>query len=239
KSFVVTPENIELYPPDMLVKRYHSITRTMRKKEEIYCTSELGQGYELLKEESDLIHSYLVSQQLDHLIAEQIRFPGMDKPAPETYVALVERKLRDHYTHLQHIKELEQKLKQGVQIIIPSASCVASYGGVGGGRSNQSMSERLIIRADQIEEQWKIELEDWHIQCEPMYRALEQLDEEQRLVIEKKYFSSKKPLSDIHVIPLVPFEHRKFYKVKGAALLRLAESLRIIKPGRIEIELYD
>lgn len=229
KSFVVTPKNIKHYSSDMLVKRYRSLIRTMKKKEEIYDPLELGESYAKLRDESQLIFTFMANKQAEHLLAEQMTFPGMENPSRNEYVALVKKKLSDHYIRLQRIEELEKKLAEGVQIFIPSSSCVASYGGEGGGRSsNQSVSERLIIQADTIERNWEIELEDTKLRIQPMLRALQQLDEDERLIIEHKFLQSINPKKDIVVIQETHIARRTYYEKKPDALFKLADALSLI-----------
>lgn len=231
RTFEVTPETIELYQLDILAKRYRSLTRTIRKKEELYdpCELKAGKNYKRMKKEQELIQKHLADRQAEHLIAEQMTFPELQN-APVTYVALVEEKLSDHYIHLQQIKELEHKLTQGVRLTIPS--CVASYGGVGGSSSHDSVSERLIVRAEEVKERWAEELEYLYVRIKPIQRALQQLGEEERTIIERKYLSASKPIQDTVIISKLENENimsrRTFYTKKAEALRDLADYLRII-----------
>lgn len=228
KSLEVTPRNIEHIRVDVLTKRYHSITQQLRRKVDVFAYHELGESFVRLRKEAQLIQTFLKNRDLDHLIAEQMTFPGMERPRRPTYVSTVEYKLFEYYQNLKRIKELRGNLEKGVEIVIPMASCVSQYGEGGGGHSSyQSVQERLVVRADNIQQSWEIELDDLLLRIRPMERALQQLDYRQRALVEEKYSHDIEP-TDIEVMDKMPFAKTLFYEVKNSALLRIAESLHLL-----------
>ncbi|WP_276913995.1 hypothetical protein [Aneurinibacillus aneurinilyticus] len=228
KSLEVTPKNIKHIKVDVLTKRYHAITQQLRRKVDVFAYHELGESFIRLRKEAQLIQAFLKKKDLEHLIAEQMTFPGMERPKRPTYVSIVEYKLFDYYQNLKQIEELRSNLEKGVEIVIPMPSCVSQYGGEGGGHgSYQSVQERLVIRADNIQQSWEIELEDLLLRIRPMERALQQLDYRQRALVKEKYSHDIEP-TDLEVMDKMPFNKTIFYEVKNSALLRIAESLRLL-----------
>ncbi|MED4730915.1 hypothetical protein P9597_22805 [Aneurinibacillus migulanus] len=127
KSLEITPKNIEHIRVDVLTKQYQAITQQLHRKVDVFAYHELGESFVRLRKEAQLIQTFLKNRDLDHLIAEQMTFPGMERPRRPTYVSTVEYKLFEHYQNLKRIEELQNNLEKGVEIVIPMATRLSAY----------------------------------------------------------------------------------------------------------------
>ncbi|WP_163860401.1 ArpU family phage packaging/lysis transcriptional regulator [Paenibacillus elgii] len=234
KQIEVTQVNIKSIPPNILVYRYRKLQRYLGNRKASWSEEYRAE----LKAESLLIQNYLESQRKDHLLAEQMIFPGMEEPAKEQYVPIVEAKLRDHYRQTlrrevleKEIPRLRERLKlSDVEIIFPSMT--ANYSDT----VSRSWSEYKGVEKSVIQplghlemrlEKLVLELGELENMMYDMERALSYLSEDELKVIEAKYFCKQTPYDPI-VIDAMPFQKDKYYAIKKNALLTIARHLRLV-----------
>ncbi len=222
-ALIVTEKNVNKLPIKKLVQHYKKIERQLSKAVHPYVQQEL------LKEKETIYH-YLKDKDEANLIQEQLVIPGL-LPEKEHYEAIVENKLREYYINQLKVKRLLRRLEEGFQIVFPS-NISNAYGNTtavsGGYNEYQSSSERAVI-INEVDRKEKIKEEIWELKdlMLEVELGLEQLDELERDYVEKKYFVKVEP-TNLQLIADMPVEKTKFYEIKHATLLKLAEAFLLI-----------
>lgn len=132
------------------------------------------------------------------------------------YVRRVERLL---YSYQSIVAGMENELeleREGLGNLFPAM--VASYGGIGGGRSTEVSNPTQkfgILRAEKS------------LQVRQIDRALGSLTHKERELVDKKYFDAYMP-TDPEVYKAMGLGPTAFYKIKTQVIRKIATALNII-----------
>ncbi|WP_133304965.1 hypothetical protein [Paenibacillus pinisoli] len=221
RNITVTARNIIEVPIDWLCIRSHKLSRWIR---------ESNMPKEEWIQELELIHDHLKKrEQLHHSthVFEQLELDGIPHPGKESYVGIVEERLREHYRQRQERAWLEQRIKSGIDY---ETSVTAVYGNLAPGRSaeQKSIVENHVIRSLNRNEQLEKDLMELEEELMPLQRIIDhKLTFDQKQLVESKYFARSVPKDD-ELILKFHVGRQKYYTIKKQAISRIAYELGIL-----------
>ncbi|GIP61148.1 ArpU family phage packaging/lysis transcriptional regulator [Paenibacillus woosongensis] len=220
----VTQTNVTQIPTDWLCVRYQKIQKMMK-------TSDNPK----IVEEARIIEQYLYTEDKLELIGkysdeEDVEQLELDIPVAlrEQYQPIVEHRLKEYYQRRKRKYWLEAEIDKKREAELPKVT--ATYGNTTGvlvHGTPYSSTESAVIRTIEKVERMEEELSEIEKMMYPIERSLAQLDPEQLIIVEKKYFVREEPI-DHALYTELGMGRQRFYMLKKTALIRLAESLRII-----------
>jgi hypothetical protein len=226
RNILVTEKNVSQIPVEWLCVRHSKL----KKKLKFIDTDNLTNP-ELIKE-IKLIEEYLAetgkSNLVEGIALTEVQQLELDIPVAlqEQYVPIVEYRLREYYSFLQRKKRITSELSY---LKVQVGMTTPQYGNLSGVAvgGNYSSTEAAVIKHFDRIERYKNELEEIEEAIYPMQRALQQLTGDQLKLVEAKYFVKEKPKND-NLIQELSWGRQKFFDLKKAALILIAESLRIV-----------
>lgn len=216
RNFIVTDRNIGAVPKPALIARCNRIKRTLNKSasnEKPELRTELTLIVEYLGEEVTTL-----SDQLELDIPQNVR---------EQYVPLIETRLGEHRVLRKRLARLKSQLPTSYNPV--ESKVTASYGNLSGVNSGgvHSSTEAAVLHPFEQEERILKEIKQIEEAIYPMERILEWLNEDQQELINERYLMDSNE-KDYLVKERLGWSRTKYYDVKGAALIQIASSLRII-----------
>lgn len=223
RKYEVTKRNITEIPLDWLSLRYGKLQRWIRTSPE---------PKEEWLTEYDLITDHLKDRNLQYqqVAGEQLTL-DIEPVKRESYVWIVEDKLRMHYQHKMRYVWVASTLdSQSLNDDRYETSLTAQYGNLAPGRSLEVRSsvENRIMKMLARDSQLQIELSELEAELRPIERILQyKLTADQRQLVESKYFCREQPKDEV-LIQKFHIGRQKYYTIKKQALLKIAYELRII-----------
>jgi hypothetical protein len=222
RRYEVTKRNITEIPLDWLSLRYGKLQRWIR-------TSPAPKAEWLT--EYDLITDHLKARNLQQQVDGEQLSLDIELVKRESYVWIVEEKLRMHYQNKVRYAWVARTLDSlSLNEDRYETSLTAQYGNLAPGRSLdvRSSVENRVMKMLGRDGQFQMELSELESEIRPIERILQyKLTADQRQLVESKYFCREQPKDEV-LIQKFHIGRQKYYTIKKQALLKIAYELRII-----------
>lgn len=225
RNIRVTARNASDVPVDWLSVRYHRLNRWIR---------ESPKPKAEWQEELIVIQAELEARDKLQLInqskVEQLELGGITITGRDAYVPFVEERLGEHYRMTREYAWLSRQLATPVNDYEANIMLTANYGQLSPGSriSRHSNVEQQVIRKLERYEECQERLHILIEQMLPISTILNtKLTEEQRLLIECKYFTRESPKDEFLIVKF-HLGRQKYYNLKKQALIRIAYELGIL-----------
>lgn len=208
----VTAANIEHVPLPNLLQR----ARALQRKKDRVSQDERG--------ELELIQKYIGNTKACGKLAEQLEL-DLPRPKREQYMSIVVDKLLHFNYYKRQLAEINGKLQSTKLNVRFPSSRVAEP--IQHKATVNSSIEVAVVEAEKEVHKLRDLKQELEAVINPIERVLTLLKPEERQLIEKR-FLQRSGKTDIAVMMDMEIGRQKYYQLKAAALIKIAESLHII-----------